>query len=560
MNPRGGRCLKGGNPNPTEDIVTTTTTTNHTAASQHAGRREWLGLAVLALPAMLVVMDLTVLFLAVPKITADLHPSSTELLWVTDVYGFLIAGSLVAMGALGDRIGRRKVLLTGAAGFGVASVLSAFSASPEMLIAARGLQGIAGATLVPSTMALVFNMFPDEVERTKALGIVMSSFAAGAAVGPVLGGVLLDSFAWGSVFLVNVPVMALLLVAGPRLLPEFRNPDAARVDLVSVALSIAAVLAVIYGVKQLAVNGYDAAPAASAAVGLLLAAVFVDRQKRLSNPLIDVSLFRSTVFSTLLTANVVSALVQYGVYLFTSQYLQLALGLSPLEAGLWGLPSVAALMVSSGMVPKLAQHVRPNVAIAGGMAVTATGFLLLTQLGSEHGLPLVVASTMLMTLGVAPGMVLGTGLIVGATPPERAGVASAMSQTANELGGAMGIALLGSLGTLIYRDRIDDAIPHDVAPQAAHAAHDTLAGAVSVADALPAGVLSAAHDAFVGGLHAAAATSGILMLGMAAVTAVVLRHVKAPSSEIEVDVEATRQDTPAPAAPVVAIPALAEAA
>jgi MFS transporter, DHA2 family, multidrug resistance protein len=524
--------------------------------TQTAGRRAWLGLAVLALPAMLVVMDLTVLFLAVPKITADLHPSSTQLLWITDIYGFLIAGSLIAMGALGDRIGRRKVLLTGAAGFGAASLLSAFSTSPEMLIVARGLQGIAGATLVPSTMALVFNMFPDELERTKALGIVMSSFAAGAAVGPVLGGVILDSLPWGAVFLVNVPVMALLLIAGPRLLPEFNNPEASRIDLVSVALSVAGVLAVVYGVKELARDGYTAAPAASVAAGLVLATLFVSRQRRVDNPLIDLSLFRSAVFSTLLTANVIGALVQYGIYLFTSQYLQLALGLSPLEAGLLGLPSVAALMVASGTVPRLVQHLRPGSAIAGGMAITATGFLAITQIGAEHGTTLLVGSTMLMTLGVAPAMVLGTQLIVGAVPPERAGVASGMSQTANEFGGAMGIALLGSLGTLIYRHNIDDAIPQHVAHQAASAARDTLGGAVSVADALPASVLSAAHEAFVSGLHVVAVTAAVLMLGTAAVAAVTLRNVKAPSSEPQAE-DTTSHDA---AIPATAIPALAEAA
>jgi MFS transporter, DHA2 family, multidrug resistance protein len=222
-----------------------------------ATRRQWLALAVLTLPAILVVMDLTVLFLAVPKMTADLDPSGTQLLWITDIYGFMVAGLLITMGALGDRIGRRKVLLTGSAAFAIASLLSAFAVSPEMLIAARALQGIAGATLVPSAMALVFTLFPNEVERTKALAVIMSSFAAGAALGPVIGGALLASFWWGSVFLLNVPVMALLLVLGPRLLPEVRNPGAGHIDAASVALSIAAMLTAVYGIKQAVRAGLD---------------------------------------------------------------------------------------------------------------------------------------------------------------------------------------------------------------------------------------------------------------------------------------------------------------
>ncbi|MEA2130581.1 MAG: transporter, family, multidrug resistance protein, partial [Solirubrobacteraceae bacterium] len=233
----------------------------HETTTNRAGRREWIGLAVLALPCMLVTMDLTVLFLAVPKLTAALNPSTTQLLWITDIYGFLIAGALVIMGTLGDRIGRRRVLLSGAAAFGAASLLAALSSSPEMLIAARALQGLAGATLVPSVMALVFNMFRDETQRNAAIGLITSCFAAGAALGPLLGGALLEFFGWGSVFVINVPVMALLLVLGPRLLPEFRNPGAGRIDLQSAAMSLAAILPAVYGVKEIARDGFAALPA-----------------------------------------------------------------------------------------------------------------------------------------------------------------------------------------------------------------------------------------------------------------------------------------------------------
>ena len=242
-----------------------------------AGRREWIGLAVIALPCLLYSMDLTVLNLALPSLTADLQPSSSQLLWIVDIYGFLVAGWLIAMGTLGDRIGRRRLLLIGAAAFGLASVLAAFSTSAEMLIATRAVLGIAGATLAPSTLSLIRNMFHDPRQRTFAIGIWATSYSVGGAIGPLLGGVLLEHFWWGSVFLVGVPVMALLLVLGPALLPEFRDPEAGRPDLTSAALSLAAVLAVIYGLKQLAQDGAGWLPALAIVAGLAAGAVFVHR-------------------------------------------------------------------------------------------------------------------------------------------------------------------------------------------------------------------------------------------------------------------------------------------
>ena len=266
--------------------------TTAAAPGAKATRREWIGLAVIALPCMLYSMDLTVLNLAVPALSADLRPGSAELLWIVDIYGFLVAGSLITMGALGDRIGRRKLLLIGAAAFGVASILAAFSATAAMLIAARALLGVAGATLAPSTLSLIRNMFHDPHERTVAISAWVMSYSAGAAVGPVIGGVLLEHFWWGSVFLINVPVMALLLALGPLLLPEFRDPGAARLDLLSAAQSVAGVLAIIYGLKRIAEGGADWLPALVILAGLALVVVFVRRQRKLADPLIDLRLFR----------------------------------------------------------------------------------------------------------------------------------------------------------------------------------------------------------------------------------------------------------------------------
>jgi DHA2 family multidrug resistance protein-like MFS transporter len=463
-------------------------------------------------------MDLTVLFLAVPKLSAALRPTATQLLWITDVYGFLIAGSLVLMGSLGDRVGRRRVLLIGAAAFGAASLLAAVSSSPEMLIAARALQGLAGATLVPSIMALAFSLFADERQRAAAIGALMGCFALGAAVGPLLGGVLLHFFGWGSVFVPNVPVMALLLVLGPRVLPESRNPAAGRIDLSSAALSLLGILAVVYAIKQSAQNGIELAPTAVGVVGLALLAVFVRRQGRIAEPLLDIAMLRGRTFSTALSANVVSAFVMYGIFFFTSQYLQLVADLSPLKAGLFSLPPVAALMVGSALVPKLVVRIRPGYLVAGGLAVCAAGFLLLIGVGAHGSLGLLVAALVVIHVGIAPGTALGTNLIVGVVAPHQSGAASGVAQTGNELGGALGIALLGALGTALYR--------HGLAGHAAPAAaHNTLGGAVGLGHRLAPQILHAADLAFMHGLHVVAATCAVLLTGMALATAVLLRHV-----------------------------------
>ncbi|MEW5961552.1 MAG: MFS transporter, partial [Chloroflexota bacterium] len=354
-----------------------------------AGRREWIGLAVLMLPTLLIVMDLTVLHLAVPHLSAALQPSSTQLLWIVDIYGFMIAGSLITMGTLGDRIGRRKLLLMGAAAFGLASVLAAFSTNAEMLIAARAVLGVAGATLMPSTMSLIRNMFHNERERTVAIGIWVSGFSAGSAIGPLVGGFLLEHFWWGSVFLLGVPVMAVLLVTGPLLLPEHRDPQPGRFDLLSAGMSLAAVLLVIYGLKQVAENGLGWLPTLSVGVGLVIGLAFVHRQRRLADPLIDLRLFRTPAFSASLATYTLGIFAAFGTFLFIAQYLQLVLGLSPLQAGLWSVPGAIAFIITSNLAPRLGQRVRPAVMVAGGLGLAAIGLGLLTRLG-VNSLALVV--------------------------------------------------------------------------------------------------------------------------------------------------------------------------
>jgi len=464
--------------------------------THRAGRREWAGLAVLALPCLLVAMDLTVLYLAVPALSQDLRPSSSQLLWITDAYGFLIAGALVTMGTLGDRVGRRRLLLAGAAAFGAASVLAAFSTSAEMLIAARALLGLAGATLMPSTLSLIRTLFADPGQRTTAIGVWATSLSAGAAIGPLLGGVLLERFDWGSVFLLNVPVMALLLVLGPRLLPESRDPDPGPFDLVSAALSLVAVLAVVYGIKRVAESGLSPAPLLAIAAGGAIALAFVRRQARLATPLLDLALFRLPSFSASLAANGLALFAILGVELFIAQYLQLVLGLGPLEAGLWTLPAAGGFVAGSMLAPVLARRIRPATLVAGGLAVAAAGCALLTLSGD--GLAGVVVAHVVLSIGLGPVVTLSTDLVVSAAPEERAGAAAAISETGSELGGALGIALLGSLGTAVYRSE--------------------LAGAPPLAS-VPDGLLDAAGDAFTSGVHAVGLATAAILLAMAAVAA-----------------------------------------
>ena len=327
--------------------------------------RRWWALAVLALPTTLLALDLSVLYLAVPRLSADLRPSGGELLWIIDVYGFMVAGFLITMGTLGDRIGRRRLLLVGAAAFGLASVLAAYSQTAAMLIAARALMGVAGATLAPSTLALITNLFRDPRQRAFAIGVSVSCFMGGAAIGPLVGGALLARFWWGSVFLLGVPVMLLLLVLGPILLPEYRDPDAGRIDLASVVLSLLAVLPIVYGVKSLAVTGPGAVPFAALAAGVVAGAVFLRRQRRLDSPLLPPKLFRDRGFSGSLVILALGVATQGGVMLLVGQYLQSVLGMSPLRAGLWTLPGSPAMIAGALLAPVLARRVHPRSVVAG---------------------------------------------------------------------------------------------------------------------------------------------------------------------------------------------------
>ncbi|HSJ76950.1 MAG TPA: MFS transporter [Gemmatimonadales bacterium] len=495
-----------------------------------AGRREWIGLAVIALPCMLYSMDLTVLNLAVPAISADLQPTSTQLLWILDIYGFLVASSLITMGTLGDRIGRRRLLLIGAALFGVTSILAAFSTSPEMLIVARALLGLAGATLAPSTLSLIRHMFLDPAQRTLAIGVWVTSYSVGGALGPILGGIVLQHYWWGSAFLIGVPVMVLLLIVGPILLPEFRDPKVRRLDLLSAALSLAAVLLVIYGLKRFAADGPSWISGLAAMAGVLVGMLFVHRQRRLADPFLDLQLFRSAPFSASLAAYTLATFISFGGYIFIAQYLQLVLGLSPLEAGLWTVPLMCAYIVGSLMVPALARRFTSAQVMSGGLVLSVVGFLLLAGLGNTTSLTLLLLASIVYSLGVSPVVILATDLIVGSAPIERAGAASAISETSSELGGALGIAVLGSIGGMVYRQMMLNNVPAGIPPSVAESARGTLGAAIAEAAALPGAagseLVAAARTAFSHSFAVVALISAAIALGTAIFTAVLLRGVR----------------------------------
>lgn len=491
-----------------------------TVETTRATRREWLGLAVLALPTILIGLDMTVLHLAAPMLTTDLGPSSSLLLWIIDVYGFVVAGLLITMGTIGDRIGRRRLLMIGAAGFAAASVLAAFANSTELLIAARALLGLAGATLMPSTLSLISNMFRDPRQRGLAIAIWMTNFMVGGIAGPLVGGVLLENFHWGSVFLIGVPPLLLLLVLARPLLPEFRNPGAGRIDLLSVVLSTGAILAVVYSLKETAKDGVHLLTLGVLAAGLLVGYTFVRRQLTLTEPLLDLRLFHRATFSVSLGAQTFGLFVLAGTGFLSVQYFQLVLGLSPLEAGLWSLPSAAAGIIGTLGGPVVVRWLKAGTAMTLGFLIAVPGLALMALSGRTA----IVVGLMIANFGIQIVLALTYDLVVGSAPPERAGVASGMGETGTELGMALGVAVAGSLVTAVYRGEVtEQTLPAGVSSEA----RDTLGGAVAVADHLPEPlareVLELTRAAYTDGVQLAALVSLGIVVVLAVATATLLR-------------------------------------
>ena len=514
-----------------------------TPAPIRAGSRQWIGLGILALPTLLASIDISVLNLAAPHISSDLGASGNELLWIIDIYAFMIAGFLVTMGTLGDRMGRRRLLLVGSALFGAASVLAAFSSSPEALIAARAFLGLAGATLMPSTLALISGMFEDPRERGVAIAVWAAVFSVGIALGPIIGGALLQSFGWSSVFLMAVPVMVLLLILAPFLLPEFKAPDAGRIDLFSVVLSLGTLLPVVYGLKELARDGFSSGALTVLVAGLIVGIAFGIRQRMIDDPLLDLGLFRVLPFSVLLVAMLMTMFVAGGTYLFVTQYLQLVAGQSPLAAGLWLLPGAVLLIITSMSAPALVASVRPANVVAGGLLLSAFGHTLLAFVDGSTSVTVTVIAFTLILGGGGPLIALGTDLILASAPPERAGSASALSETSTELGTALGVAVLGSAGTFVYRNSV--AVPDGLDASVTTAVEDSLAAASVAVVELPesgaTAVMDSAQAAFTSAVTVIGGLNAVLSVLLAALIVVTLRHL-APMGGAE-EVDGAEQDT-----------------
>ncbi|MEV5650725.1 MFS transporter [Nocardia sp. NPDC052254] len=464
-------------------------------------RRAWLGLAVLILPVLLVSMDMSVLYLAMPTLTEHLNPSAEQQLWILDIYGFMIAGLLITMGNLGDRIGRRNILLAGAAVFGLASLLAAFATGAGMLIAARALMGVGGATLLPSSLALISSLFADPRARGTAIGVWTAFFAGGSAVGPVIGGLLLHKFWWGSIFLINTPVLLVLLALGPLVLPEHRSSGRGPLDPLSVVMSIGGILPLVYAIKRAAAEGIDVVSVVLGLVGIAVLVVFVRRQRVLAEPLLDLSLFRGGLFRVAIGSSTVGMMSLAGMSYLTSTYLQTVAGRDVLGAALLGIPAAIAVFVCSMGGARVARWLGTRGSFAVALSSAAVGNLMLLGIGVDGGIGWYLAGSTIAGLGYGIVFTLVSEVAVSSVPAERAGSAVGISETSFELGNALGLSLLGSLAALVFRSGGNFA--------------DTL-GETIVEHPGDGAVVHAAQTSFVHGMHTAVAVGAALLIAMAA--------------------------------------------
>lgn len=489
------------------------------------GARGWWALIVLMLPVLLVSVDNTVLSFALPEIALALRPSGAEQLWIIDAYPLVLAGLLVTMGTLGDRFGRRRMLLTGATGFAAVSVLAAFAPTAGLLIAARVMLGFFGAMLMPSTLSLLRSIFQNRDQRRMAIAVWASAFSAGAALGPVVGGFLLEHFAWGSVFLLAVPVLIPLLIAAPLLVPESRDPAPGRIDPISILLSMGAMIPVVYAIKSFAVDGPTIGAVLWALLGAVLGALFVRRQLRARTPMLDMALFRRGTFSGAILVNLLSVVALVGFLYFVSQHLQLVIGLSPLIAGLALVPGLAAMIVAGLVVVPISRRVRPHIVVPVALVFSVIGYLLVAFASEDHGVAPLVLAFIVLGVGIGAAETISNELILSSAPAEKAGAASAVSETAYELGAVLGTAVLGGIITALYRGAF--VIPPGVPAELAATARETLAGAYTAAheltEPLSTTLWDAAASAFESGIMVTSLIGAGLVIVAGVIAAVTLR-------------------------------------
>ncbi|MDJ1370510.1 MFS transporter [Gulosibacter molinativorax] len=479
--------------------------------SPRAGAREWAALGVLVLAVTLLAVDGTVLSLAVPALSAALDPTANQLLWIGDIYSFALAGLLITMGNLADKIGRKKLLLIGAVGFGLASALASFAPNAETLIAARAVLGISGATLMPSTLSIVRHMFAVPKERTRAIAIWSAGAAGGAALGPLVGGFLLEHFWWGSVFLINIPVMLVLVIAGLFLLPESKNPNPQKVDWLSSILSIAGIVPLVFAIKRVFSAQFDWVLFTSIVIGLVASWLFVRHQQRLPVPMLDLELFKVPAFRGAVISIGFAIFALSGLLFFFSQYLQLVRGLEPLQAGLTELPATIAMMVVVVLVSFVVSKLGVGGATGFGLILTGIGLAILAYAEGLEGFTGIIIALLITGFGIGLAETVAMDTVVGSVPRARAGAASAISETAYELGVALGIAVLGSLLTAQYRMRLPDLSGLSSAEQ--QSAHESLASGIeALSDSHP-DVIHLLQESFTGAMQVTAlVAAGLLIL------------------------------------------------
>jgi EmrB/QacA subfamily drug resistance transporter len=513
-------------------------------------RRRWWVLAVLCLSLMVLAMDNTILNVALPTLARDLGATGSQLQWMVDAYILVFAGLLLTMGALGDRFGRKLALNVGLLVFVAASAASALAGSPKVLIAARAAMGIGAALIMPATLSIITNIFPP-TERGRAIGIWAGVAGLGVVLGPVIGGWLLEGFWWGSVFLVNLPVVALAIVAGWPLVPNSRDPGATPLDPIGAALSVAALVVLVYGIIQAPQDGWtDPVILAAFGVAAVLAVTFGWWERRSQHPMLPMEFFRNPRFSVASGAIAMAFFALFGSVFLLTQHLQFVLGYTPLQAGVRILP-IAALAVAAPLAARLAERIGTKLVVVAGLLVVAGALWLLStvQLGDGYGR--VAATLALLGCGMGLTMAPATESIMGSLPLAKAGVGSAMNDTTRQVGGALGVAVLGSILASSYGAAIQPTL-RSMPPQVAQAAGDSIGAAATIAARLGPpgrGLLDAARPAFVQGLGDAVQVGA----GVAALAALLVLlflpargKEQAPVPDGAVEIEAARVDGQGP--------------
>jgi EmrB/QacA subfamily drug resistance transporter len=510
---------------------------------EQAYARRWLILGVLCFSLLVIVLDNTILNVAIPTLSRELDPTNSQLQWMVDSYTLVFAGLLLTAGSLGDRFGRRGALQVGLIIFGLGSLLSALASTSDQLIATRAFMGIGGAFVMPATLSIITNVFPAN-ERGKAIGVWAGTAGIGIALGPLTGGFLLEHFYWGSIFLVNIPIVVIGLVAGIFLIPTSKDPNASRLDPLGAVLSIAGLTALLYGIIEAPSNGWtDPVILASFALAVVLLGSFIWWQRTTDHPMLDVRFFKNPRFTAASTGITMTFFALFGATFLLTQYMQFVLGYTPLEAGIRLLPFAGVILVLSPLSAKIVERIGTKVTVASGLVIAGAGLTLMTQLQVNSSYGDLVWRLMLMAFGQALVMAPATESIMGSLPLARAGVGSAVNDTTRQIGGALGVAIVGSVMSSTYASKISDlfAGTPSAGSSAEQAAKDSLGGALAVAAKAPPALgntlAGVAKSAFVDGMH-----TGVLVAAGAAFLGAIVAAIWLPARARDDTVESQAEE------------------